>query len=440
MTAPVVASTTVGGATASTTWSVNKPSGVSAGDLITILIMVYDQNTLVISSPGSDFKFIGEAFLDSTSDIHVVCYQKIAGASEPASWSGSLGGGSPYWCTVASRVTGVDSYPFGVMAKSSGVSATQNVPAIPISSIDELIQVLKVGFNQAVTSGPSGYTQEVISDTVNVLYSKAVSSTGTVAAQNLTTAASDFFASISIATKSIWNGPKIVGTTKTSTSSPASSTIAIPTGALEGDLAVVYCSGSSGEATVHGSFTQIGSTQSSATQHSSCFSKRILTAGDIVAGTLPVVGSAGFNEILHTLVVLHSSFGTPEVDAYASVSDGGIAAPSVVTFPTALMSTNDTTAIFATGARPQGTTWTNPSNDLAHDQLYIGIYSKSYVGHIDFETAGYTGTRNITNDVDYAEWTAWTLLIKHPASFVSQPLLNESGSVLLTESGAVLFS
>lgn len=441
MAAPVVASTSVGGGLAGTTWSINKPSGVVSGDLITIWIITYDQNALVISSPGSDFKFIGEAFLDSTSDIHVVCYQKIAGASEPSSWSGDLGGGAPYWCTVASRTTGTDSYPFGVLATSSGVSATQNVPAVPISSVDELIQVLKVGFNQAVSSGPSGYTQQVISDTVNVLYSKAVSTTGTVAAQNLTTPLSDFFASISVASKSIWNGPKIVGVTKTSTSAPASGTITIPTGSAAGDLAVIYCAGSLGEATVNGSFTQIGTTQSSSTQHSSCFSKRVLTSGDITTGTLPVVGSAGFNEILHTLIVFHSASGTPEVDTFASVSDGGIAAPTVVTFPTALMSTNGTTAIFATGARPQGTSWTSPSNDLVHDQAYIGTYCKSYVGHIDFETSGYTGTRVITNNVDYAEWTAWTLLIKHPsapASGTLQKLSTESGLFLTTQANVAL--
>ena len=439
MTLPLVASTTVGGGAPSTTWSINKPSGLVAGDLLTIWIIVYDENGLVISSPGSDFKFRGETFHDSTNDIHVVCYQKIAGVSEPSSWSGSLGGGAPYWCTLASRVTGNDSSPFGVLAVSNGNALTQNVPAVPISSTDELIQTLKVGFNEAVNSGPSGYTQQVISDWVNVLYSLGVSTTGTVGSQNLTTNLSDFFASISIASKSHWNGPRLVGTKTATTTIPGDSTILIPEGAVAGDLAVIYCSGKVGDPAVHASFTQVELTEASATQNESCFSTKTLTSADILAGTLPIVGSAGYNELLHTLGVFHSPLGTPTIDAAVSVDNNGvIAQPTVITFPSATMSTDGSTVIFASGGRPQGTKWYDPSFDLVFDEPTIGSYSHSYFGHIDFETSGSTGTKVITHDADYAEWTAWTVVVRHPDAGTLQKVLTEDGHFLMTESSVAL--
>ena len=350
------------------TATVTKPTGVTTGDLLIAKCTSYDTAGQTVISAG--WTLLAETVPGGTSStsLHILARTVTDGGTEPASYD--FDETTAYYLTVE-------------------VTAWSGVDAVTVGTF---------------TSGGSG------------------SGAGAKTLPGITMPAAGQL----LAACSAYNVATVVGTTHKTESIPGASTIAIPGGAVAGDLAILIVSGNDGDASLDAAFTQVGSKAVTDTTTESIVGKRTLTGADIIAGTLPIVGPPSFNIADYTLWVLHSASGTPVVDAAVSYtsSDAGITDPTILTFPAATASGTNNTVIVATGGRNTFTGWSSPPGDVTPDYTTAGIWN----GHFDQPASGSTGTRTVSTADAYARWTSWTIVVKHPSGWTS---LSSPWSVLV---------
>lgn len=171
-------------AAANTTQSVTKPIGVSQNDCL----VLYVQTEASSAAPGtpSGFTLIGDQTA-TTQSLRVTTYYKVAGASEPASYSVTAGTGANWMELALIAVRGAaTSTPVDVSASNSNggstsTSATAN--SITTTNIDFLLYYCADWNGAETLTVPSGYTNQ-LNDTADGLFintktQSASGSTGT---------------------------------------------------------------------------------------------------------------------------------------------------------------------------------------------------------------------------------------------------------------------
>jgi hypothetical protein len=136
--------------------TVPPPDGVAPGDLI--LLLVSNQNDQEPSAPG--FSLIRTENASPSRDPRVTALWKIAGSSEPTSYSISIGGDN--WHVAAVRVTG--HHPTTPIGNSTGTAGRDGSPVviqgITTSANDVLLVAAVVNrANIAGYTAPTGMTQ-----------------------------------------------------------------------------------------------------------------------------------------------------------------------------------------------------------------------------------------------------------------------------------------
>jgi len=141
----------------------SKPSDVTAGDLMLASIAIHDGNTVTVAPPAGWTEVLRT---DNDSNIGIDTYEKIAGASEPSSYTWVL---SPQTRAQGgiTRYSGVDpSNPIDVAAGNIGRSKIATTSSITTTSAnDEVVAVyaLHVGssnFAGDFFSTPTGMTEK----------------------------------------------------------------------------------------------------------------------------------------------------------------------------------------------------------------------------------------------------------------------------------------
>jgi hypothetical protein len=124
-------------ASAATNLSVNKPGGTVAGDLL-IATLVTDGNKSGSMSPPAGWTMIDLA--EQGGNVTFGVWWKLAGASEPASYTWSWGGGGEKVYGTIMRFTGHDpADPIDVTATAGGSSSAPPSPAVTTTVADTMI-------------------------------------------------------------------------------------------------------------------------------------------------------------------------------------------------------------------------------------------------------------------------------------------------------------
>ncbi|HLG33609.1 MAG TPA: hypothetical protein VI757_01910, partial [Bacteroidia bacterium] len=116
--------------------TVNAPAGINSGDLLVIGFM-FEKGSAENITPPDGWNLILRT--NNSTDCGLATYYKVAGSSEPASYSFGFDNGSK-WCLGISRITGAEqSYPIEVFSGSTGNSGNPNAPSVTTLSNNTLI-------------------------------------------------------------------------------------------------------------------------------------------------------------------------------------------------------------------------------------------------------------------------------------------------------------
>jgi hypothetical protein len=120
-------STAVGG---SSTVTVAKPVGTQAGDLLIAALMLDRGSQIVVTTAPAGWKLIRRT--DNSRYVGMATYYKMAGNTEPASYSFALDE-TAYWSAGISRISGADP-AVPVQASSSKTGSSGNVTAASVTT------------------------------------------------------------------------------------------------------------------------------------------------------------------------------------------------------------------------------------------------------------------------------------------------------------------
>lgn len=181
--------------------TVNKPAGTSAGQVLFLGVLSYDNASVTASpngwTPTDTFAVVRES---TTEILNFHGFTRILTGGEGASFQVDLSA-SVYrgaFCVAvagAHATTPVDATNTTVHGRAS----TQTLGGLTTSFNNDLLIGVKVGYNQAITGDPSNWTSRATYDVVNKLYDRTVTSAGAVADQTLTVGAADGYVSFTVA-------------------------------------------------------------------------------------------------------------------------------------------------------------------------------------------------------------------------------------------------
>ncbi|HSX05827.1 MAG TPA: hypothetical protein VLF69_05130 [Candidatus Saccharimonadales bacterium] len=166
---------------------VNKPTGTSLGDVLIAYFTVYPGATTVTLPAPTGWTPIGSLTSYTTADqIYSQAFYKVAGGSEPSSYTFTSTVAKPCDISVAAY-TGVDTNnPVDVSSGNSGSSTTPTATAVTTTNANEMLLFLTSGFSGSISSGPANMTQRASYDsTKNYTYDivqVAASSSGAITA------------------------------------------------------------------------------------------------------------------------------------------------------------------------------------------------------------------------------------------------------------------
>src|SRR3990167_3802106 len=125
--------TTANGATGTVT--INKPSGTASGDLLVAHIAHHANDNLDTSSLPTDWVIWLHNTTDESDGLETWIFSKVAGGSEPASYTWTITGASITWTGAISRISGVGSpslaNPVWFDSKASGFPSLSTVTHLP---------------------------------------------------------------------------------------------------------------------------------------------------------------------------------------------------------------------------------------------------------------------------------------------------------------------
>ncbi|HKF77014.1 MAG TPA: hypothetical protein VKF59_12780, partial [Candidatus Dormibacteraeota bacterium] len=170
--------------------TVSRPSGVAAGDLLLAALEV-DEDPATVSGPAGWTLLLDTPGAQGTaSAFHAQVWYRVAGSSEPGSYTWSVSG-SP-WVDI-----GVLDYanvnvasPIDVSAgRYAGATASPSTSAVTTAAANEMVVALFVNFNSGTWSAGSGMTKRYDFDS-NEAQDALQAAAGTTGARTATNSSS----------------------------------------------------------------------------------------------------------------------------------------------------------------------------------------------------------------------------------------------------------
>jgi len=150
----------------------SKPAGVVEGDLMVAALIAHFSATATLTPP-SGWTAIGSTEQKTTAtEIAILWCRKVAGASEPASYTWSRSAGS-YPMAVATRITGANAVsPIDGrnVADWANTGTPRTINSLDVSDDSSLVLVYSAGVGYEPTSVPAGMSQVAIIDTTHALF------------------------------------------------------------------------------------------------------------------------------------------------------------------------------------------------------------------------------------------------------------------------------
>jgi len=140
--------------------TVGKPSGVVSGDLLLATLEI-DEDPATVSGPAGWTKLLDTVGAPGTgSAFHTQVWWKLAGSSEPASYSWTISGGP--WVDIGllaySNVN--QASPIDVSSgRNAGTTGTPVTDAVTASGANEMVVALFVNFDSGSWTAGSGMTR-----------------------------------------------------------------------------------------------------------------------------------------------------------------------------------------------------------------------------------------------------------------------------------------
>jgi hypothetical protein len=154
----------------STSWSVNVPTNLSAGNLILLVLSTQESASTDVTGftvPTGFIKIVHEHDASSTSRPEVAAFYKISDGTETGTFSGTVtnNGSSPRWKAVVTRITNFDpSSPIGdIKEANSGSSSVQSLtlPAVNRTAVSSLVVAIRnVRRSTSSDNVPTGMTAQ----------------------------------------------------------------------------------------------------------------------------------------------------------------------------------------------------------------------------------------------------------------------------------------
>lgn len=136
--------------------SVNAPTGISNGDLLVVGFM-FEKGSAETINPPAGWTLILRT--NNSTDCGMATYFKVAGASEPASYSFSVNNGSK-WCLGISRITDAEtSTPVYAFGGSTGGSGNPVAPSVATTGNNGLILCYYTNKKNATYTPAAGTTE-----------------------------------------------------------------------------------------------------------------------------------------------------------------------------------------------------------------------------------------------------------------------------------------
>lgn len=200
----MAASATWANATTATTGTgvnvtVTKPSGMSTGDAVFVVVVAYDNASVTATPNGWTPTNTLTAVRESTTEvINIFGFVRKIDGSEGASFQTDLSA-SVYRGAVAIPITGLGSTVYDTAGSTNGRASSQTLAGLTTANANELLIGVKAGYNQAVTVDPSNWTARLTYDTVIEFYDRTVAGAGAVSSEALTVGATEGWASLAAA-------------------------------------------------------------------------------------------------------------------------------------------------------------------------------------------------------------------------------------------------
>jgi hypothetical protein len=168
-------------------FTVGRPAGTTAGDLLLAALEV-DEDPMTITAPAGWTLLLDTLAGPATSSaFHAVVYYKVAGASEPASYTWTVPSGA-YTDIAVLAYSGVSTTnPIDVAAgRDAGVVATATTPSLTTTAPNDLLVAVFIDFNYGSYAAGTGLTRRLNFDSVSVqdMAQAAAGATGTKSATN----------------------------------------------------------------------------------------------------------------------------------------------------------------------------------------------------------------------------------------------------------------
>jgi hypothetical protein len=168
-----------------TSLSVNKPAGVVAGDVMVAAIAADGNASIAVPSGWSATGLYNAASWTSTGWVQTVF--KVAGASEPASYSWALGTSRPAVGTIVDYIGVDNAAPIQISGNGTGTASPAVAPAITTTSANQMVIANVAGRN---TAGAFTFTPPAgVTDRVEVYSSAGTIRTGNNSADSIQAAA-----------------------------------------------------------------------------------------------------------------------------------------------------------------------------------------------------------------------------------------------------------
>lgn len=187
-------------ATGSSSASVAKPSGVVEGDLLLACLVLYGTNPAVVINPPSGWTQIRAAFDDW---VRIACFYKVAGASEPTSYSWSYTGAGTdlgVACIAFQRDTFDPDNPIDAShSGATGTSGPGEGASITTSEDNSRLLLFATVTNSPPNSTPAGMSSLLTTSFNSVVWEELRTSAGATGDRTFTASSYGHWAAIMLA-------------------------------------------------------------------------------------------------------------------------------------------------------------------------------------------------------------------------------------------------
>jgi len=163
-----VGSGTPWGSNTTGSFTINKPSGVVSGDLMIASLGTVSSAT-VTAPAGWTIKYQGSYTSNGGPSLLAVMY-RVAGASEPSSWTGSYTGGSSYGRNVVQSVAyrNVNTTTPWIDGAGNSLSASSSIVSNSVTNTNSM--AWRVSIFAGLTTGASAWTSSEVTERVDNYY------------------------------------------------------------------------------------------------------------------------------------------------------------------------------------------------------------------------------------------------------------------------------